>query len=206
MSGEGTDALLWDQSDHEHDIMSTHLLGFWLYMLGDSLIFAGLFASYGVLNDRASAAGGPVARDVAPPVHGYVETVVLFASVLAYGFAMVALKHGRTRGLMVGLAVSLLIGIGFIGMEWQDAAGLAARGIVPQRSGFLSIFFTLMAAHALHVAIGLLWIAVMLARVAVGGVTLRVTYGLANLKIFWLYQALIWTFVYVFVYLGGSIR
>jgi cytochrome o ubiquinol oxidase subunit 3 len=46
---------------------------------------------------------------------------------------------------------------------------------------------------------------VMLFQIAQQGFTLMVTYRLANLKVYWLYQGLIWTFVYTFVYLRGSI-
>lgn len=174
---------LWDTTAHEHDMMSTRLLGFWLYMLGDSLIFAALFAAYGVLGYDYNAAGGPAAKDVTSPIHAFAETVVLFTSALAYGLAMVELKRDRPKALMAWLLVAFLIGAGFIGMEWQELAGLARRGIVPQRSGYLSIFFTLIAVHGIHLLVGLLWMVVML-QVARNGFTLLVTYRLANLKIF----------------------
>ena len=196
---------LWDDTAHEHDMMSTRLLGFWLYMLGDSLIFAALFAAYGVMGLPGSTAGGPNAHDVARPVEGYIQTVVLFTSVLFYGFAMVELKHVRPRGLLCWLAAAFALGAVFVGLEWRDLAQLVAHGITAQRSGFLSIFFTLIVVHAIHILVGLLWMVVMFTQVATKGFTLPVTYRLANLKIFWLYQTLIWTFVYTFVYLKGSI-
>lgn len=195
---------LWDDTAHEHDMMSTRMLGFWLYMLSDSLIFAALFAAYEVLSYDTSISGGPSPHDVASPIYAYVETVVLFTSVLAYGFAMVELRRGRSRTLMMWIAVAFVIGLAFVGMEWRELAGLAQGGAVPQRSGYLSIFFTLIVVHGIHIAFGLLWMVVMLAQVARNGLTLLVTYRLANLKIFWLYQTLIWTFVFTFVYLRGS--
>ena len=201
--GPGT--RLWAKSHHEHDMMSTRLLGFWLYMLSDSLIFAALFAAYSVLTFPTSFAGGPNVHDVASPIEGYIETIVLFTSVFAYGIAMVELKRDRERALLGWLAVSFVIGMGFMAMEWRALADLVARGDTPQRSGFLSIYFTLIVAHGVHLAIGLLWMVVMFAQVATQGFTQQVTYRLANLKIYWLYQGLIWTFVYTFVYLRGSI-
>lgn len=206
--GQGSDpskAVLWAESDHEHDIISTRLLGFWLYMLSDSLIFAALFTAYEVLTYNTSIAGGPTPAEVASPVRAYIETIVLLTSVLAFGLSMIALKRDRPRMVMAWMAVSALIGIGFLGMEWTELAGLAARGSTPQRSGYLSIFFTLIAVHGIHIAIGLLWMGVMLAQVARSGLTALVVYRMANLKIFWLYQALIWTFVFTFVYLRGSV-
>ena len=198
-------AKLWDDTTHEHDLMSTRMLGFWLYMLSDSLIFAALFAAYEVLSYDTSLFGGPSPHQVASPIYAYAETVALFTSVLAYGIAMVELRRDRPRALMVWIAVAFVIGFAFLGMEWHELSRLAQSGATPQRSGYLSIFFTLIAVHGIHIAFGLLWMVVLVGQVARNGLTLLVTYRLANLKIFWLYQTLIWTFVYTFVYLRGSI-
>ena len=199
------DVKLWADLGHEHDMMSTRLLGFWLYMLSDSLIFAGLFVAYVVLSYPTAFAGGPTPADVVSPLYGYAETVVLFTSVFAYGMVMVQLKHDHPRMAMRWLAVSFLIGLAFIGMEAQELNRIAAAGELPQRSGFLSIFWIVIVAHAVHLAFGLLWMAVMVMQIGRSGFTQLVTYRLANLKIYWLYQGLIWTFVYTFVYLRGSI-
>ena len=205
-SGEGGGGVrLWAEHNHEHDFFSTRLLGFWLYMLSDSLIFAALFSAYEVLSYPASIAGGLGPKDVASPTYGYVETVVLFTSVLAYGMVMVQLKRGQVRPAMLYLVVAGAIGLGFIGLEARELIGIAADGGVPQRSGFLSIFWTLIMAHGLHLAVGILWMAVMLVQMKRLGFTHEVTYRLVNLKVYWLYQGLIWTFVYSFVYLEGSV-
>ncbi len=196
---------LWATGGHEHDMMSTQQLGFWLYMLSDSLIFAGLFAAYEVLTYKTALAGGPGPRDVASPVHAYAATIVLLTSVLAYGMAMVDLKRDRPRRLMAWIGVAFVVGLGFVSLEWRELARLVGSGAVPQRSGYLSIFFTLIVVHGLHNAFGLLWMLVMIAQVARKGLKLPVVYRLINLKIFWLYQALVWTFVYTFVYLRGSV-
>lgn len=196
---------LWDDTAHEHDMMSTRMLGFWLYMLSDSLIFAALFAAYEVLSYDTGIAGGPSPHDVASPIYAYVETVALFTSVFAYGIAMVELRRNRPRGSMVWIAVAFLIGLVFLGMEGQELFRLAQSGAVPQQSGYLSIFFTLIIVHGIHIVFGLLWMIVLGFQVGRSGFTPLVTYRLANLKIFWLYQALIWTFMFTFVYLRGSI-
>ena len=201
----GPNPVLWANPYHEHDMMSTRLLGFWLYMLGDSLIFAALFAAYIVLTFPGSFDGGPTPGEIASPVWGYAETVVLFTSVLAYGMVMVKLKANRPLLAMRWLIGSFLVGLAFIGMEIYELYGIAAAGGPAQRSGFLSIYWTVIVVHMIHLLVGLLWMLVMLAQIRRNGLTLLVTYRLANLKIYWVYQGLIWTFVYAFVYLRGSI-
>ena len=201
----GRPVKLWDDSGHEHDMMSTRLLGFWLYMLSDSLVFAALFAAYGVLSYPMSFADGPSAKQVVEPVYGYLETVVFFGSVLLYGLAMVELKDNRPKAVLLWIAAAFLLGCGFVGMEVDELLRLAARGAVPQRSGYLSAFFTILAVHGVHMVFGLLWMIVMVIQVARQGLTLKVVYRLINLKVFWLYQAVIWGLVYSFVYLWGAI-
>ena len=204
--GEGDGQItLWSDLHHEHDMLSTRLLGFWLYMLSDSLVFAALFAAYGVLSYPMNAAGGPTEKDVVEPVFAYVQTVVFFISVLAYGIAMVELKRDRPVRLMIWVVVAFLFGSGFVGMEVNELLRLAGRGAGPQRSGFLSAFFTILAVHGIHMVFGLLWMIVMIVQVAVKGLPSKVAYRLINLKVFWLYQAVIWGLVYSFVYLWGAI-
>ncbi len=206
-TGHGEDGAikLWDDTHHEHDMLSTRLLGFWLYMLSDSLIFAALFAAYGVLSYPMNAAGGPTKHDVVEPVFAYVQTVVFFLSVLAYGLAMVELKRDRSKALMLWVVVAFILGAGFVGMETNELLRLAARGALPERSGFLSAFFTILGVHGVHMVFGLLWMIVMLVQVGRRGLSSKVAYRLINLKVFWLYQAVIWGLVYSFVYLWGAI-
>lgn len=196
---------LWDDAHYEHDMMSTRMFGFWLYMLSDSLIFAGLFAAYEVLDHVTNAAGGPTAKNIVHPLSAYVDTVLLFTSVFCYSLAMVALKKHNRRGVLLGIGAAFILGLGFLGLEANEFYTLVVHGITPLRSGFLSAFFTLVIVHAMHMMFGLLWMLVMLVQVARSGFTARVVYRIANLKVFWLYQSLIWIFVYTFVYLRGAI-
>ena len=118
---------------------------------------------------------------------------------------MVQLRLARPGAVIVAVGVAFLLGLGFLVLEGSDIARLFGQGITPQRSGYLSAFFTLIIAHGIHMAVGLLWMLVMMAQVARQGLNPRVTYRLANLKVFWLYQAVVWVFVFSFVYLRGAI-
>lgn len=193
---------LWEPHYH-HDAIATRTLGFWLYMLSDAMIFAGLFATYGVLSHHFNAAGGPTAKDFVHPFYAYGETLAIFTSVLAYGTVMVALKKGSKIGALVGLALAFSFGSVFLYMEGHEFAGLISDGIVPQHSGYLSAFYALVMTHGIHMAFGLLWIATMFFQVAAQGFNDKVVYRLLNLKIFWHFQALIWVLVFSFVYMRG---
>ena len=201
-----TNAVLWQAHPPEHDKISTKTLGFWLYLLSDSMIVSSLFASYLVLNHRVNAAAGPTAGAVTHPVVAFFETVLLFSAILAYGFAMVGLKRGDKNSVLSGLAGAIVLGAGFLVIEGVDFAGLALHGMVPERSGFLSAFYALVLYHGAHLVFGILWTVVMMVQVVREGFTQNVVYRLLNLKMFWFFQGFLWIYVFSFVYLTGALH
>ncbi|MEJ2646680.1 MAG: cytochrome c oxidase subunit 3 [Gammaproteobacteria bacterium] len=195
--------VLWDTGHHGHDMISTRTFGFWLYMLSDAMIFAALFTAYAVLGHNY--AGGPSATQILRPGDALAETMLVFTSVLAFGFSMSALKRGHRAGVLNWIAVAFVLGAAFVGMEVHEFANLASRGIVPERSGFLSAYYTIVLTHGLHMVFGLLWMAVMAVQVLREGFTDDIVYRLLNLRIFWHFQAIIWVCVFTFIYLQGSL-
>jgi cytochrome o ubiquinol oxidase subunit 3 len=196
---------LWERHYPGHDMISTRTFGFWLYMLTDAMVYAALFASLGVLSHVVNLAGGPPPSAIINPVYAYGETMTLFLSVLAYGYSMVALKSGSRGGVIGGMLVSMLLGVVFLAIAATDMGHLFAQGIVPETSGFLSIFFTILIYHALHIVIGVVWMLVMIAQIVRDGFSANVVYRLINLRLFWHFQAVIWVFVFTFVYLQGMV-
>ena len=196
---------LWHYGHEEHDFIANKTFGFWLYMLSDALIFAGVFAAYAVLDHTMNAAGGPTDAQVVHPIAAFGQTIAVLLSVLAYSLATVALKHGNRAGLVLGTIVAIVLGAVFLGLELSDFATLIAQGATPDRSGFLSAFFLIIATHGLHMAFGILWMLVMLVQIRRFGLTAPVVAQLLNLRLFWQFQATIWVCVYIFVYLKGAI-
>jgi cytochrome o ubiquinol oxidase subunit 3 len=194
---------LWHFGHEGHDPIATKTLGFWLYMMSDALIFGALFAAYAVLDNVMNAAGGPTAAQVVHPIAAFWQTLAVLSSVFAFSLATVAMKHGDRRGIMLGMLAAMALGCIFLGLEINDFLDLIAQGATPQRSGYLSIYFMLIATHGLHMAFGLLWMAVMLIQVPRFGLTTNVVTRMLNLRLFWQFQAAVWVCVYVFVYLRG---
>jgi cytochrome o ubiquinol oxidase subunit 3 len=197
---------LWHYGETEHDPISTKTLGFWLYMLSDALIFAGLFAAYGVLDQPMNTAGGPTALQIMHPVAAFWQTIAVLSSVLSYSLATVALKTGNRNGVLLGIIIAILFGGVFIALEFTDFAALFAIGATPDRSGFLSAFYILVAAHGLHMMFGILWMLVLIPQIIRAGFNTAVVTRLLNLRLFWQFQASVWVCVYVFVYLRGTFQ
>lgn len=156
-----------DAHDHGEAHASPVLLGFWIYLMSDALLFASLFATYGVMS--TSYAGGPAPRDIFELELVAVNTAILLVSSITYGFAMLAMDKGKAGAVRAWLGVTALLGMSFIAIELYEFATLIGEGATPQRSGFLSAFFTLVATHGLHVTVGIVWIGIMLVQIGKHG-------------------------------------
>jgi cytochrome o ubiquinol oxidase subunit 3 len=114
-----------------------------------------------------------------------------------------AVSSRRPVGTYLGAAITFALGAVFLALEMREFADMIARGATPQRSAFLSAFFTLVGCHGLHVAVGLIWLAVMMAQVAVKGFAATVQRRLLCFALFWHALDIIWVGLFTVVYLMG---
>ena len=73
------------------------ILGFWIYLMTDLIMFGALFAAYAVLRD--STFGGPTGRDLFNMPFVLTETIILLTSSFVCGLMFVASekkKMGQT--------------------------------------------------------------------------------------------------------------
>ncbi|KHA65397.1 cytochrome o ubiquinol oxidase subunit III [Sphingomonas sp. Ant20] len=195
---------LAEEEDHDHSGSGATLLGFWIYLMSDALIFASLFAMYGVVS--TGYAGGPVPREIFDLKLVALNTAFLLASSITFGQAMPHMEAGRVGPTRFWLAVTGLLGAAFVTVEFYEFAHLIAEGAGPQRSAFLSAFFTLVGTHGAHVTVGLIWIVTMLVQIGQHGLSLPMKRRLICLSMFWHFLDIIWIGVFTFVYLYGVIR
>ena len=195
---------LVEADDHDHATGGATLLGFWIYLMSDALIFAALFATFGVLS--TSYAGGPSPREIFELPLVALNTAILLVSSISYGFAMLSMESGRVRATQAWLLATGLLGASFVGIELYEFGTLIGEGATPQVSGFLSAFFTLVGTHGLHVTVGIVWIIVMLVQVGQRGLIAENRRRLLCLSMFWHFLDVVWIGVFSFVYLLGMLR
>ena len=177
------------------------LLGFWLYLMSDSLIFACLFATYGVLG-RAYA-GGPSGAELFELPLIALNTSLLLLSSITYGFAVIEMGRKRSGPTLAWLAITGLLGAGFVGIELYEFSHLIHQGYGPQRSAFLSSFFALVGTHGLHVTFGTIWLVTLMIQLKKHGLTRENKRRLMCLSMFWHFLDVVWIAVFTFVYLMG---
>ena len=194
----------YDPHEHEHAAGGSTMLGFWIYLMSDCLIFAVMFAMYGVLG--SSYAGGPTPSELFDLPLVAVNTAMLLFSSITYGFAMLEAQRKRASMTLMWLAVTGLFGLAFVGIELFEFHHMIQEGAGPQRSAFLSSFFALVGTHGLHVSVGIVWIVTMMVQVARRGIEPANHRRLACLSLFWHFLDVIWIGVFTFVYLLSTLR
>ncbi len=175
--------------------------GFWIYLMSDCVLFAGLFAVYAVL--QGETFGGKAIYDFANLQYVFFETALLLTSSFMMGLSLVAAQFKRQKLALLALSVTFLLGLGFLGMEVAEFARLVAEGSGPSTSAFLSAFFALVGTHGLHIALGSVWMLVVMAHIAIRGFNPSTMRKLTCLALFWHFLDLIWIFIFTFVYLIG---
>jgi len=188
----------------EHHVENGSMLGFWLYLMNDSLIFAVLFACYGVLG--SNYAGGPTPGELFDLGLIAVNTTLLLVSSITFGFVMIAMQNHNLKQMMIWFAVTGLLGAGFISIELYEFRHLIHEGAGPGRSAFLSSFFTLVGCHGLHVTFGIIWLITMMVQVSRRGVDAVMWRRISCLSLFWHFLDIVWIGVFTFVYLMGVLR
>jgi cytochrome o ubiquinol oxidase subunit III len=199
-----TDASTIDAPNAEFahpDTVAMQTFGFWIYLMSDLIIFATLFATFAVLGHNY--AGGPAGKELFDLHYTLGETLFLLFSSFTYGLVMLAVHDGRKKWVLLGLAVTFLLGLGFVSLEIHEFYGLVTAGHGPDQSAFLSSFFTLVGTHGAHVTFGLIWMAVMMGQVAVKGLTSPVQSRLMRLSMFWHFLDIVWIGIFSIVYLMG---
>ena len=186
--------------EHPH-IIENQAFGFWIYIMSDLVLFGAIFATYAVLSHNY--AGGPTGKDLFHLPYAFGETMLLLFSSATYGLAMLAMHKNRKDLVLTWLFVTFLFGIGFLSMEINEFRSMILDGNGPERSGFLSAFFTLVGTHGTHVTFGLIWMVFMMAQTVIKGLTSPVQSRLIRLSIFWHFLDIVWVGVFTIVYLMG---
>jgi cytochrome o ubiquinol oxidase subunit 3 len=198
-----TAPVFYEQEEHAHGDGGT-LFGFWLYLMSDCLIFAVLFATFGVLGRNYAA--GPSGADLFDLRLVAVNTSLLLLSSITYGFAMLEMNKERAGATLGWLAITGLFGAAFVAIELYEFAHLIHEGATPQRSAFLSSFYALVGTHGLHVTLGIVWLVTLMVQVRRFGLIADNQRRLMCLSMFWHFLDVVWIGVFTFVYLMGAMR
>jgi cytochrome o ubiquinol oxidase subunit 3 len=173
--------------------------GFWVFLLSDIVMFSCFFAAFAV--QQGATNGGPTMAQIVEVPRVAFETAALLLSSYTCMLSYAAMNGRNRLWTQIFLAVTGFLGLVFVISELLEFVGLASRGITPQRSGMLTTFFGLVGLHGLHVSVGGLWLATMMAQVQVKGFRREIIHRLICFNLFWHALDIVWIGIFTIVYL-----
>ncbi|REE88968.1 cytochrome o ubiquinol oxidase subunit 3 [Paenibacillus taihuensis] len=196
---QGADSHSHDHGHHDQESMK--VLGFWIFLVTDCLLFGTLFATYVVL--KAHTDGGPTGKELFE-IPGFVaETFILLTSSFTSGLAVLAMNKKKVGQLIGWLIVTVLLGASFVGLEINEFVNMVHEGATISTSAFLTAFFVLVGTHGLHVSVGLVWMIALMIQLKMRGVTPVTKRKITVISLYWHFLDVVWIFLFTIVYLMG---
>jgi cytochrome o ubiquinol oxidase subunit III len=192
-----------DFPDPHQDLYDKNVLGFWIYLMTDCLIFASLFATYAILHKATF--GGPSSHEIYDLKTALIETIFLLCSSFTCGLGILSAQRSKKAWAFFWLAIAFLFGASFVATELHEFISLVNKGHTWRVSAFLSSYFTLVGTHGFHVSVGLFWLLIMFFQLGFMGITKTTFRRLVCFSMFWHFLDLVWVFIFTFVYLMGVI-
>lgn len=187
--------------EYSHEDGVLKILGFWLFMATDLILFGCLFGTYSVLRDNT--AGGPTASQLFDVPVFTAETLILLTSSFTCGLATHEMRRGHRAWMMPWVVITVLLGLSFVGLEVNEFIKYATHGAPISRSGFLSAFFTLVGTHGCHVSMGILWMLSILYQIGRYGINAVTARKFFIVSLYWHFLDVVWVFIFTVVYLMG---
>lgn len=191
-----------ESPDAHQGLYSRTVFGFWVYLMTDFMVFATLFATYAVLHDQIH--GGPSTKDLFSLTDAFIQMLVILTASQFAGLGGAAAHRRHKRSTLTFFALAFVLGVIFLGMQINEFHDLAYSGHTWRGSAFLSIYFTLVGTHAIHVFFALLWFVVLIIPIFAYGLTASSIRRLTCLRIFWQFLGVVWVFIFSIVYLMGA--
>ena len=179
-------------------------LGMWVFLAGDAMSFGVLLAGYAAFRCADPAWPDPKAA-LGINLTAFM-TFLLICSSLTMVKALEGIRQGDQARLKRFLALTILGGITFLGLqayEWTHLIGhrLPEIGQTFPASKFATTFFILTGFHGCHVLGGVIYLSCILAASARGAYSARAHNPVEIVGLYWHFVDLVWILVFTFVYL-----
>ena len=179
-------------------------LGMWIFLAADAMSFGALLAGYGAL--RYGSADWPIPSHVLGIGLTAFMTFLLICSSVTMVLALASIQREDMAGVRKFLALTILGGLMFLGMqayEWSHLIheGLGLTGNPWGASLFGTTFFIITGFHGAHVTGGVIYLSTILTVVSRSRDTAR-KYMLTEVAgLYWHFVDLVWIMVFTFIYL-----
>ncbi|MCY0879503.1 MAG: cytochrome (ubi)quinol oxidase subunit III [Firmicutes bacterium] len=188
-------------AEFENTHEGVKILGFWVFLATDVMLFASLFAVYVVYRSRVALGPTPAQIFALGPV--LAETLILLTSSFTVSLSLYAARQSRLKSAIGWLVVTLLLGASFVSLEIREFVKDVLAGHTWHQSAFLSGFFTLVGTHGSHVTFGIGWAVLLTLELVLRGLTVANRRKLFTFALYWHFLDIVWIFLFSVVYLAG---
>jgi len=179
------------------------ILGFWLFLGGETVLFGTLFATYIALRNQVPE--GPTSKELFDVGMVGIATFILLASSLTSVLAMMAMHKHKLGATLGWLGVTVALGAAFLGLEIYEFMHYVHLGHTFTSSAFSTSFYTLVGFHGAHVAFGVLWIGLLIFQGLEKGLTVVTAPKFFVASLYWHFIDVVWVFIFTVVYLMGKV-
>ncbi|GIQ67853.1 cytochrome (ubi)quinol oxidase subunit III [Xylanibacillus composti] len=179
------------------------ILGFWLFLGGETVLFGTLFASYLALRNQIN--DGPSGEQLFSLPLVAVATFILLTSSLFSVMAIQALHRHDLKGIQFWLGATVLFGVLFLGLEIYEFFHYVHEGLTFSTSAFSTSFYSLVGFHGAHVLLGVLWIALLIVQLSKKKLTVVTAPKVYVAALYWHFIDVVWVFIFTVVYLMGKV-
>ena len=181
---------------HESLLRSPVFLGMVVFIGSEIMLFGSFFTAFFYV--RFSHTQYPFGGFEIPKASTGINTAILVASSFTMHWALVSVRRGRRVGLVVGLGLTLIMGLTFLALQMREYHSL---GFVPSDGAFSTTFFSLTGLHGLHVLVGATLLAIAFTRATRGHYSPGSHLGLEVTGLYWHFVDVVWIFLFTVVYL-----
>ena len=177
-------------------------IGVWSFIGSECVFFASLISTFIVYKSRSISGPGPEILNI--PLTSF-STFILLMSSLLMVLALAAAQRGDRLWERIWLAGTVLFGLIFLGGQVYEFTSFYREGMGLTTNLFSQSFFVLVGFHGAHVAIGVLWLSVLLVAAMMGklGKSRALSVELAGL--YWHFVDVVWIIIFTLVYLMQTV-
>jgi cytochrome aa3-600 menaquinol oxidase subunit III len=187
-----------EYSTHQNQL---NILGFWIFLGAEIMLFATLFAGYFTLVDRTG--NGPTGAEIFEISPVLLETLILLTSSFTIGLGIHAMRIGNIKAMQVFFVITLLLGLGFLSLEVYEFIHYIHIGAGLQTSAFTAALLTTLGTHGAHVTFGIFWGLFIIVQLKKRGLTPEIANKSFIFSLYWHFLDVVWIFIFSFVYLKG---
>ena len=170
----------------------------WISMISMTMMFAGLTSAYYISMSREDWVSFEL------PSAFFTSTALIVLSSVSMSLTVAMIKRNKLKATTVLLATTLLLGIGFVYMQFQGFDSLIEMGLYftgTQSAVSSSFLYVITVAHMLHIFGGIIALFYMLIKQLKGGYDSKNYLGLELGGIFWHFVDLLWIYLFFFFYI-----